>query len=70
MNICLKNIREKHGITQSALAKKLGVAPAYISRVECGKQQLSMAIALDIADYFSVPLDDLFGRKVNDRKEK
>lgn len=65
MKIRLKSIRESCKISQNALAKQIGVSVPYLCRVEKGIQPISISIALDIADYFGVSLDDLFGRKSN-----
>ena len=35
----LKEAREKSGLTQKALAKKLGVAEKYINEIELGRKQ-------------------------------
>lgn len=63
MQINLKAIREKNRISQNALAEKVGVSAPYICRVEKGNQALSLSIAIDIADYFDISLDELVGRK-------
>lgn len=63
MQINLKAIREKRRISQNDLAEKVGVSAPYICRVEKGNQALSLSIAIDIADYFDISLDELVGRK-------
>lgn len=67
MTIQLKRIREKHKISQNSLAKQLGVSVPYLCRVENGIQPISLAMAISIADFFKVSLDELLGRKI--RKE-
>lgn len=67
MTIQLKRIREKHKISQNSLAKQLGVSVPYLCRVENGIQSISLAMAISIADFFKVSLDELLGRKI--RKE-
>ena len=63
MQINLKAIREKNEVSQNDLAEKIGVSAPYICRVEKGNQVLSLSIAIDIADYFGISLDELVGRK-------
>ena len=63
MQINLKAIREKNRISQNDLAEKVGVSAPYICRVEKGNQALSLSIAIDIADYFDISLDELVGRR-------
>ncbi|MDE6426174.1 MAG: helix-turn-helix domain-containing protein [Ruminococcus sp.] len=63
MQINLKEIRQKNRISQNDLAEKIGVSAPYICRVEKGNQTLSLSIAINIADYFNISLDELVGRK-------
>ncbi len=64
MQINLKEIREKNRVSQNDLAEKVGVSAPYICRVEKGNQALSLSIAIDIADYFDISLDELVGRRI------
>lgn len=67
MMVRLKDLRCKSGITQKALAKKIGVTYYAISNYERGISVPRIEIADDIADYFGVSLDWLTGR--TDKKE-
>lgn len=67
MMVRLKNLRDKSGISQKALAKKIGVTHYAISNYERGISVPRIEIADDIADYFGVSLDWLTGR--TDKKE-
>ena len=71
MLIQLKRIRKNYNTTLEELAKHLEVNKSYLSRVENGIHPISMSLAIEIADYFGISLDDLFGRKstVKFRKE-
>ena len=62
MQINLKEIRAKNRVSQNDLAEKVGVSAPYICRVEKGNQVLSLSLAIDIADYFDISLDELVGR--------
>ncbi len=65
MLIQLKRIRKNYNTTLEELAKHLEVNKSYLSRVENGIHPISMSLAIEIADYFGISLDDLFGRKSN-----
>lgn len=64
LKVQVKEIRESQKISQAELARRLGVSPAYISRIENGIQPMSLAIACGIADVLCCSLDELTGRKV------
>lgn len=48
----LKELRAKHGLTQAALAKELGVSSKSISLIEIGKLKLSAKLAKAIKERF------------------
>lgn len=58
-------LRKSKGITQEQLAKFVGVSTQAVSKWECGGTPDTELLPL-IADYFSVSIDCLFGRNVND----
>lgn len=68
MQTNLKQIREKNETSQNVLAEAIGVSTAYLCRVEKGNQVLSLSVAIDIADYFDISLDELVGRNPVDCK--
>lgn len=68
MLIQLKRIRKNYNTTLEELAKHLEVNKSYLSRVENGIHPISVSLAISIADYFGISLDDLFGRKSNIKK--
>ena len=53
------NIRKTRGINQGILANLAGVDRAYISLVENGKQNLTMAALVKLADALNVPVTSL-----------
>lgn len=57
----LKSWREKHAVTQQALAARLGVHVQYVSAIECGRRRPGMQVALKIRDVTEgeIGLDDL-----------
>ena len=48
----LKEERKKIGITQKALAEKLGISSAYVSLIETDREQISEPIALKMEQMF------------------
>ena len=64
MNTVLKNrikvFRAERGISQTGLAKAIGVSRKTISTIEVGRFTPSTVIALKLAQYFNVPVEDLF----------
>jgi len=64
MNVQLVNrihvFRAEHRLSQSDLAKGIGVSRKTISTIEVGKFIPSTVIALKIARYFQVPVEEIF----------
>lgn len=59
--ICyLKKYRLMQDLTQEELAAKVGVRRETIMRLEAGKYNPSLKLALDISDVVGVPVRDLF----------
>lgn len=59
----LKELREKAGLSQSALAKRLGFAQSTIGMWESGKNKPEFDTLTQIADFFRVSVDYLLGRE-------
>lgn len=63
-NIVLRNrikvLRAEHDMTQSDLARAIGVSRKTISTIEVGRFVPSTVIALLIARYFGVPVETIF----------
>ena len=59
MNI--KELRTKEGLSQSALAKKLGVATSAIGHMENGRMKVSAKIAAKVKEEFGVDVADADG---------
>ena len=59
----LKELRRKAGLTQKALADKLGVTKSVISYYELAERTPSPEMLLKIANVFHVSTDYLLGRK-------
>jgi putative transcriptional regulator len=52
--------RNKKGMSQTELAKKLGISASYLNRIEKGTKDPSLRLAVRIAHALDVKLDDLF----------
>ena len=67
MNVKLENrihvFRAEHRLSQSDLAREIGVSRKTISTIEVGKFVPSTVIALKIALYFKVPVEEIFWLK-------
>ncbi|NCU30733.1 transcriptional regulator [Candidatus Saccharibacteria bacterium] len=57
----LKALRAQHSLTQEELAVKVGVSRKTINVIEGGDYAPSVLLALEIAHFFNVPLEDVFG---------
>ena len=55
----LKRIREKHSITQEALAESLGVPELAVYKWEAGRLPVDYKMLVKIADFYDVPVDTL-----------
>jgi len=56
----IKVFRAEHDLTQSDLAKCIGVSRKTISTIEVGRFVPSTIIALLIARHFGVPVEEIF----------
>ena len=52
----IRMIRKERGITQAALAKKLGISPVNISQIENGSRNPTVSTLQEIADALDVSL--------------
>ena len=56
----LPALREARGLTQGELATAVGVSRQTINSVERGRFEPSLSLALVIARYFALPLEEIF----------
>jgi transcriptional regulator with XRE-family HTH domain len=56
----LARTREKRGLSQSQLARKVDVVDNYISRIETGRAEPSFRLILALAKQLEVPPAELF----------
>lgn len=57
-----KRLRKEQGLTQGAIAEKLGVSKSTVAMWETGQRFPSPELYEQIADYFNVDIDYLYGR--------
>lgn len=58
----LVQLRKSRGVSQIAVAEKVGVSPRVYQGYEYGKNEPGLSRLVHIADYFDVSLDYLAGR--------
>ena len=60
MKNILKELREKRKLTQEILATKLDVSRQTINSIETNKYVASLDLALKIAKFFNLKVEDIF----------
>lgn len=58
-----KDVRLKSGMSLREVARQLGVSPSFISQMENGKSQPSVATLYSMAQLLGVSIDELFARE-------
>lgn len=67
-NYRLKQLREDSDMSQAALAEALGMYKTTYARYEKEQRDMPLQIAIQIADFYCISLDELAGRKVYSQK--
>jgi len=67
MSVILSELRTKKGVTQEEAAANLGVSNKTISKWETGFSLPETEYLTEIADYYDVSVNELFGREVSNR---
>lgn len=57
----LRRLRQRRGVTLTALAAKTGISKSTLSRLESGQRRPSLELLLPLAEAHGVPLDELVG---------
>src|SRR5919198_4380839 len=57
----LRRLRERRGLTLTALAAQTGISKSTLSRLETGERKPSLELLLPLAEAFHLPLDELVG---------
>ena len=57
----LRRLRERSGVTLTALAARTGISKSTLSRLEHGERKPSLELLLPLSRVFNLPLDELVG---------
>ena len=60
----LKSLRKSKGIGPSALAEALNISVKTVSHWETGYTEPSVALLIQLANYFDITIDELVGRTI------
>ena len=60
MNDTMRSVRQKHGLSQAELAKKVGVSRQTVNMVENGEYNPTLALCIRICRALDCTLNDLF----------
>lgn len=60
LGVRLKQVREKSGMSLRSVARQLGVSPSFLSQLENGKSQPSVATLYSLTQLLDVSIDELF----------
>jgi len=60
IGIRIAEIRKQKGLTQEALAGKMGVSPKYLSSIERGKENPTLKMLVNLADTLDIDLGQIF----------
>ncbi len=66
----IKQLRQRRGITQEAMAQHLGVTPQAVSKWERGAATPDISLLPDISAYFGVTIDELFALSDETRMDR
>src|SRR4051812_8822424 len=57
----IRRVRNGLGLTQTAMAERLGISPSYLNLIERDQRPLTVQLLLKLSDAFSVDFGDLQG---------
>jgi putative transcriptional regulator len=60
MKARLRELRNRHGVSKTALAEAVGTSRRTIYAIESGDSDIHVSLARRLADYFGCGMDDLF----------
>lgn len=66
LGLRLRQARQRSGLSLRALARELGVSASFVSQLENGKSQPSVATLFSLARLLGVSIDELFDHGVGD----
>lgn len=59
----LRRLREERGLTQAAMAAKLGISPSYLNQLEHNQRPLSVSVLLSLSGTFGIDPQDFSGEE-------
>lgn len=62
--------RSQRGLSQATVARRAGIDPSYLSRIETGRVHPTVRMATRISTALRVPMEDLLGPSPPDRKHQ
>lgn len=65
----VKQARLARGMSQAELAEKLGLSDAYISKIELGKNAMTVTVLVKLSDILDVSTDWLLRNKTREAQE-
>ncbi|MFE7318881.1 helix-turn-helix domain-containing protein [Streptomyces sp. NPDC057555] len=63
----LRDLRRRNGLTLEAAARRVGLSPAHLSRLETGQRQPSLPMLLALARTYQTTVSDLLGETAPER---
>lgn len=58
--ITLQHLRSQLGLTQEAVAQKIGISRCFYTQLENGRRTPSLGVAAKLASFYGVNIDDIF----------
>ena len=67
--VLFRQVREKHNLSITEMAEKLGVSKSYCSMLDSGERGISKVIALKLKIHFNIPVEQsLYAQEVHANK--
>ncbi|POX37630.1 XRE family transcriptional regulator [Streptomyces sp. Ru73] len=64
----LRDLRRRAGLTLETAARRVGLSPAHLSRLETGRRQPSLPMLLSLARTYATTVSDLLGETAPERQ--
>ena len=66
----LRDLREDHDLTQTEIAKMLGMSQTGYSKYETGENDIPTDVLIKLAKFYNTSIDYLLGQTDNQRRHK
>ena len=66
----LRDLREDHDLTQTEIAKMLGMSQTGYSKYETGENDIPTDVLIKLAKFYNTSIDYLLGQTENKRRPK